>query len=99
MNVGMRRAKADNPPVNRRISTVLRVFVGSCSSLLERALLPWRQGVGHLPPDAQIGRELPRVVAPKRLEKGNVVAGGSEVGFVEIGVSLVQPLVAGFQLP
>jgi hypothetical protein len=89
-----RRAKAGNPPVNSRITFVLPVFAAGCWTLLERAPLQRGQQVAHLPRDAARRWDLPRVVARERQEKRKVVAGGSEVDFVEIRVSLVPPLVA-----
>ena len=47
--------------------------------LLERAYLQRASITCHLPERAACCCELPRVVAPKRQEKGNVVAGGQEV--------------------
>jgi hypothetical protein len=59
-----RRAEADNPPVNSRISIDLLVFAVSCWRLLERALVQWGQGLAtcRLAPEvAASGRELWRV--------------------------------------
>jgi hypothetical protein len=84
-----RRAEADNPPVNSRITVVLLLFAASCWRLPERALLQQGQQVAHLPdrvasccllPRVVAGCcGLPRVVARKRQEEGKVAAGGSEV--------------------
>jgi hypothetical protein len=71
--VGRRRAEADNPPVNSRISFVLLAFAASCWWLLELALLQRAHGLSHLPDRASSCCELPRVVARKRQEKGKVV--------------------------
>jgi hypothetical protein len=68
-----------NPPVNRRITVVLLAIAVSCWRLPERALLQRGQHVAHLPRGAASCWDLPRVVARKRQEKGEVVAGGEEV--------------------
>jgi hypothetical protein len=64
-----RRAEADTPPVNSRITIVLPVFAASCWRLPERALLHRGQGLAtcRLAPEvAASGRELWREKGKKK---------------------------------
>ncbi len=72
------------PPVNSRVTVVLLVAAGSCCRLPERALLQQSPQVAHMPDRAASCCDLPRVVARKGQEKGDVVAGGSEVQSVSL---------------